>query len=83
MKREINIPGMGKKVKLKALAVMSRQFATMINSGLPLVRSLRILSEQTESNELGRVLGEVRADVEGGTSLSVRWRSSRRRSSRR
>lgn len=70
IKREINIPGMGKKVSLKALAVMSRQFATMINSGLPLVRALRILSEQTESKELGRVLGEVRGDVEGGSSLS-------------
>ena len=70
MKTEFTIPGMGKKVKLKALAVMSRQFATMINSGLPLIRALRILSEQTESKELGRVLGEVRNDVEGGSSLS-------------
>jgi type IV pilus assembly protein PilC len=70
MKMELTIPGTGKKVKLKALAVMSRQFATMINSGLPLIRALRILSEQTESKELGRVLGEVRNDVEGGSSLS-------------
>jgi type IV pilus assembly protein PilC len=70
MKMELSIPGTGKKVKLKALAVMSRQFATMINSGLPLIRALRILSEQTESKELGRVLGEVRNDVEGGSSLS-------------
>jgi type IV pilus assembly protein PilC len=71
MKREIKIPGFGNKVKLKDLAIMSRQFATMINSGLPLLRALRILSEQTESKELARVLGEVRADVEGGTALSV------------
>jgi type IV pilus assembly protein PilC len=71
MKREIKIPGFGNKVKLKDLAIMSRQFATMINSGLPLLRALRILSEQTESKELSRVLGEVRADVEGGTALSV------------
>jgi type IV pilus assembly protein PilC len=71
MKREIKIPGFGAKVKLKDLAIMSRQFATMINSGLPLLRALRILSEQTESKELARVLGEVRADVEGGTALSV------------
>jgi type IV pilus assembly protein PilC len=70
LKMELTIPGTGKKVKLKALAVMSRQFATMINSGLPLVRALRILSEQTESKELGRVLGEVRNDVEAGQSLS-------------
>jgi type IV pilus assembly protein PilC len=71
MKREITIPGFGNKVKLKDLAVMSRQFATMVNSGLPLLRALRILSEQTESKELARVLGEVRTDVEGGTALSV------------
>ncbi len=71
MKREITIPGMGKKVKLKELAIMSRQFATMVNSGLPLLRALRILAEQTESAELSRVLHEVRADVEGGTALSV------------
>src|ERR1700753_3384521 len=71
MKREISIPGFGNKVKLKDLAVMARQFATMVNSGLPLLRALRILSEQTESKELGRVLGEVRTDVEGGTALSV------------
>ncbi len=43
----------------------------MINSGLPLLRALRILSEQTESKELARVLSEVRADVEGGTALSA------------
>jgi type IV pilus assembly protein PilC len=71
MKREIKIPGMGTKVKLKDLAIMARQFATMVNSGLPLLRALRILSEQTENKELGRVLNEVRADVEGGTALSV------------
>ncbi|HEX4015727.1 MAG TPA: type II secretion system F family protein, partial [Frankiaceae bacterium] len=71
MKREIQIPGFGNKVKLKDLAIMSRQFATMVNSGLPLLRALRILAEQTESKELSRVLHEVRADVEGGTALSV------------
>lgn len=70
MKTEINIPGMGKKVSLKDLAVMSRQFATMINAGLSLLRSLTILSEQTENKELARVLGEVAKDVETGLALS-------------
>src|SRR3954451_3080482 len=68
--KELNIPGFGKKVKLKDLAVMSRQFATMINSGLSLLRALSILSEQTENKELARVLGEVRNEVESGNSLS-------------
>ena len=42
----------------------------MINSGLSLLRALTILTEQTESKELARVLGEVRNDVETGNSLS-------------
>ena len=68
MKMEINLrPG---HVKLKELAVFSRQFATMVNSGLPILRSLAILAEQTESKELAKVIGEVRVDVEQGSSLS-------------
>src|SRR4051795_7125722 len=70
LKKELSIPGFGKKVKLKDLAIMSRQFATMINSGLSLLRALSILSEQTENKELARVLGEVRNEVESGNSLS-------------
>ncbi len=70
MKKEITIPGFGKKVKLKDLAVMSRQFATMINAGLSMLRSLTILAEQTENKELRRVLGEVGRDVETGLALS-------------
>jgi type IV pilus assembly protein PilC len=70
MKKEINIPGFSNRVKLKDLAIMSRQFATMISSGLSLLRALTILAEQTENKELGRVLGLVRSDVEAGQSLS-------------
>jgi type IV pilus assembly protein PilC len=71
MNKELRIPGFGKKkVKLKDLAVFSRQFATMINSGLSLLRALNILTEQTENPELARVLGEVRNDIETGNSLS-------------
>src|SRR2546425_6933290 len=65
---EINIrPG---KVKLKELAIFSRQFATMVNSGLPILKGLAILSEQTENKELTKVLTSVRNDVEQGGSLS-------------
>ncbi len=60
----------GKKVKLKQLAVFSRQFATMINSGLPILRALGILSDQTDNKELARVLASARLDVERGASLS-------------
>jgi type IV pilus assembly protein PilC len=71
LNKEIRIPGFGPKVKLKDLAIFSRQFATMINSGLSLMRALTILAEQTESKELARVIAEVRNDVEAGSALSV------------
>ena len=53
LKADIKIPGLSGRVKLKDVAVFSRQFATMINSGLSLIRSLAILAEQTENEELG------------------------------
>jgi type IV pilus assembly protein PilC len=71
MQKELSLPSFGKRVKLKELAVMSRQFATMINSGLSLLRALTILTEQTENKQLGHVLREVRNDVETGSSLSA------------
>jgi type IV pilus assembly protein PilC len=57
-------------VKLKDLAVFCRQFATMVNSGLPILRALAILAEQTDSKSLEKVLTAVRIDVERGSSLS-------------
>jgi len=69
--RELSIPGFSNRVKLKDLAVMSRQFAVMINSGLSLLRALTILSEQSESKKLAEVLSEVRNDVETGQALSA------------
>lgn len=68
---ELRIPGLTDRVKLKDVAVMSRQFATMVNSGLSLIRTLAILSEQTESKKLAETIAEVRLDVERGSSLSV------------
>jgi type IV pilus assembly protein PilC len=70
LQREITLPGTGR-ITLKDLAVMSRQFATMVDSGLSLLRALAILADQTENAALRKVLGEVRADVEGGASLSA------------
>jgi type IV pilus assembly protein PilC len=69
LKMEITLrPG---HVKLKELSIFSRQFATMVNSGLPILRSLAILGDQTESKALGAVLVDVRTDVEQGSSLSA------------
>ncbi|MGH2540766.1 MAG: type II secretion system F family protein [Actinomycetota bacterium] len=58
------------KVKLKDLAIFSRQFATMINSGLPILRALAILAEQTTHKLLSETLDQCRTDVEQGSSLS-------------
>lgn len=70
LNKELKLPG-GGRVKLKDLAVASRQFATMINSGLSLLRALTILSEQTENVLLARTFGDVRNAVEAGQSLST------------
>lgn len=70
LRREIQIPGFKKRVKLKELAVMSRQMATMIGAGLSLLRTLNILAEQTEGSTLAKILAKVRDDVETGVSTS-------------
>src|SRR5829696_1234525 len=59
-----------KGIRLKDLVVFSRQLATMINAGLPIVRALYVLSEQTENPKLQEVVVAVRKDVEAGLSLS-------------
>ena len=66
---EINIKPA--KIKLKEIAIFSRQFATMVNSGLPILRALSILSEQVSNKELAKTLTLVRNDVEQGASLSA------------
>ncbi len=59
-----------KRVKLGDTVVFTRQFATMINAGLPIVRALYVLSEQTENQKLKDVVILVRKDVEAGLALS-------------
>jgi type IV pilus assembly protein PilC len=66
---EISMPG-SNRVKLKDLAIFSRQFATMISSGLSLIRALSILQEQTDNKKLAETVDEIRGQVEAGTSLS-------------
>ena len=59
-----------KKVDLRAVAIFSRQLATMVNAGLTIIRALGILTEQTESKALAAVVAEVKGDIERGLSLS-------------
>lgn len=59
-----------KRVRLADLVVFTRQLATMINAGLPIVRALHILAEQTDNKKLRDVIEKVRSDVEAGMALS-------------
>jgi type IV pilus assembly protein PilC len=69
LNKEIEL-GFGGGVKLKDLAVMSRQAATMVAAGLSLLKTLNILAEQTENKKLRETLGMVARDVEVGFALS-------------
>lgn len=66
----ISLPG-GNKVKSKDLVIFTRQFSTMINAGVPMLRSLTTMKDQTESVPLKVVVTKVAADVEGGMSFSA------------
>lgn len=68
VRREINI--LPQKAKLKDLAVFSRQFSAMVSAGLPILKALSILEQQTESKVLRTTTEEVRLDIERGASLS-------------
>ncbi len=70
-KTEIKIPGLSDRIKLREIAVVTRQLSTMVDSGLSVVRSLGILAAQVENQELSRILNEVRLDLEHGSSLSA------------
>jgi type IV pilus assembly protein PilC len=69
--KNLTIPGFGGKTSLKDLAVFARQFASMTSSGLTLLRSLGILEEQTQKPKLKEAIAEIRAEVQGGTTLST------------
>jgi len=60
----------GKRIKLKDLVVFTRQLATMINAGVPLVRSLATMQEQTENPVFKKHIADIGKDVEGGTSFA-------------
>src|SRR5579871_6638285 len=58
------------RVKLKDLSIFCRQFSTMIDAGVSLVRALDVLGEQTQNPKLKRILREIQTEVEGGQQLS-------------
>lgn len=74
-RKEINIPLLNReKVKLKELAVFSRQLSVLIDAELPLIQSLNILVEQTRNKYFKKVITQVREDVEAGSSLNQAMR---------
>jgi type IV pilus assembly protein PilC len=58
------------KVTEKDLVIFTRQFATMIGAGLPLVQALEILSKQTENSSFAKTIGDIKSDVEGGSTFA-------------
>ncbi|MBW7998105.1 MAG: type II secretion system F family protein [Candidatus Glassbacteria bacterium] len=67
--KEIKL-SLGGRIKTRDIVLFSRQFATMIDSGLPLVQCLGILGAQTENQKFRDVINSVRVDVEGGNTLA-------------
>lgn len=70
-KLDVKIPGLTDRVGAKDVAVFARQFSTMINSGLTLIKALTILVSQTENPNLSKVIAQVRSEIERGSSLSA------------
>ena len=71
LRGDIEIPGLTTRVKLKEIAVMSRQLSTMVTAGLTLVRALSVLADQLDSKPLCTALLAVRNELEQGRSFSA------------
>ena len=67
---EIKIPGLSGRVKPKVLMTFTRQLATLVDAGLPLLRGLRVLEKQEKNATLRRIIGELALAVEGGSTFS-------------
>ncbi len=68
---DFRIPGFGRRVKDKDLAVFTRQIATMLNAGLPLVQCLEVLASQQPKKRFKMALTEIRDDLEAGSTLAA------------
>ena len=66
----LRIPGFGGKVKTKILTAFTRQLATLVDAGLPLLRGLRVLEKQEKNLTLKGILGELALSIEGGSTFS-------------
>ena len=69
--REINLPSFGAPVKQHDIVIFTRQFATMIDAGLPLVQCLDILSQQSDNKVLAKTIKAVKEEVEAGSTFAA------------
>ncbi len=66
----IRIPGFGGRVKTKVMCTFTRQLATLVDAGLPLLRGLRVLERQERNATLKNAIGKMALSVEGGSTFS-------------
>ena len=66
----IQIPGLSGRVKPKVLTTFTRQLATLVDAGLPLLRGLRVLEKQERHPTLKQIIGELGVGIEGGSTFS-------------
>jgi len=66
----IQIPGLGGRVKSKVLTTFTRQLATLVDAGLPLLRGLRVLEKQERNPTLKSIIAELALAIEGGSTFS-------------
>src|ERR1700722_10456895 len=69
IKKQSSAPGRGGKVKPEDIAVFSRQLATMLAAGIPLVQAFEIVGNGNDKPAMQKLILDIKADVEGGTSL--------------
>jgi type IV pilus assembly protein PilC len=67
---QIKIPGLSGRVKSKVLTTFTRQLATLVDAGLPLLRGLRVLEKQEKHPTLKEIIGELALSIEGGSTFS-------------
>jgi len=70
MNLSIKIPGLSGRVKSKVLTTFTRQLATLVDAGLPLLRGLRVLEKQERHPTLKSIIGELALSIEGGSTFS-------------
>ncbi|HVN85625.1 MAG TPA: type II secretion system F family protein [Candidatus Binatia bacterium] len=68
--RELTIPGFGESIKTRDVVIFTRQLATMIDAGLPIVQCLDILAQQSEKKKFRQVIGQIKDEVEAGSTFT-------------